>query len=133
MFAPLANRRMAPRKRFVVYRRNTAGRLVAVLETNDDRVYSKELDAFVVVDGGDELTCMLRLGVGKNGERPLPFESELVDIEAQRANDEAQRANDEARRADEATRVAEQAVRRMAELEAELEHLRASAGKRRKR
>jgi hypothetical protein len=140
VFDPFANRRRAPRKRFVVYRRNTAGRLVAVLETNDDRVYSKELDAFVVVDGGDELTCMLRLGVGKNGERPLPFESELVDIEAQRANDEARRADDEARRADDearraddATRVVEQAVRRMAELEAELEHLRASAGKRRKR
>lgn len=158
VFDPFHHRRRAPRKRFVVYRRDASGKLVIVQATNDDRVRSEDLDAFLVAEGeGDD--ALLRLALGPNGERLLPFESELVEMEARRANEAAQRAQlearrrheearradeearlrqeearlrqEEARRADEATRVAQEAARRTAELEAELARLR--AGKRRKR
>ncbi|MBK9263427.1 MAG: hypothetical protein IPM54_26935 [Polyangiaceae bacterium] len=146
VFDPFHHRRRSPRKRFAVYRRDAVGKLVIVLETNDDRVHSEQLDAFVVAqDKGDD--ALLRLAVGPNGEKLLPFESELVELEtlradeqtrlrqeaAQRANEEARRANEEARRANEEARRANEEARRVAELEAELARLRASMAERPKR
>ena len=147
----LGRRRHQHRKRFCVYRRNDAGRLVMVLETNDMRVHSEQLDAFLVAerdpvpDGDDDDTPYLRLGLGPNGENLCPFESELVDIAAKRAGEAAkradeearlrcelaQRADEEAKRADEEARRANEALRRAAELEAEIARLRASVPKRR--
>lgn len=132
VFDPFAHRRRAPRKRFVVYRRDDAGNLRIVAETNDRRIYSQELEAFLVVDGDDETTCLLRLGLGPNGEQLLPFEWELVDQQTRRANEEARRADEEARRANEATRSAQESARRLAELEAELAQLRAGTETRRR-
>jgi hypothetical protein len=160
VFDPFAHRRRAPRKRFVVYRRNEADKLVIVRETNDDRVYAQELDAFLVAQNeGDH--SLLRLGLGASGERLLPFESELVEMETRRASEavhlaeqeaqrrheeaslrkqetrradeEARRADEETRRADEATRIAQAAAQRAAELEAELARLRAGMDKSSKR
>lgn len=107
VFDPYWRRRRVPRKRFCVQRRNGAGKLVVVAETNDDRVYSEVLEAFIVAQG-EEDTARLRLGLGANGDKLLPFESELVDMETRRANEEARRAD---------------------ELEAELARLRASIAK----
>lgn len=153
VFDPFAHRRRKARKRFVVWRRDANGKLVIVHETNDDRVFCEELNAFLVAQGeGDD--SLLRLGLGPNGEQLLPFESELVEMQAQRAeeesrraereacmrqeearraSEEARRADEEARRADEATRLARETALQMAKLEAELAQLRAGTGKRRKR
>ncbi|HRI66784.1 MAG TPA: hypothetical protein PK156_21205, partial [Polyangium sp.] len=111
VFDPFSHRRRAPRKRFVVYRRDDAGKLMIVVETNDRRVYSQELDTFVVMDG-DDANCMLRLGVGPNGETLLPFESELVDLHARRVDQESRLRQEATRHAEEATRHAEEATRR---------------------
>ncbi len=139
VFDPFAHRRRQSRKRFCVKRRDDSGRLVTVLETNDDRVYSQEFDAYIVAEGeGDK--SLLRLGLGPNGDRLLPFDSELIERASQRADEQARRADQEARmrqeealradeqtlRADEAKRVAEEAVRRTVELEAEIARLRAA-------
>lgn len=107
VFDPYWKRRRVPRKRFCVQRRDAGGKLVVVAETNDDRVYSEELEAFIVAEGANE-TARLRLGLGPHGENLLPFESERVDMEARRADAEA---------------------RRVSELEAELAQLRASIAK----
>ncbi|MBK9263228.1 MAG: hypothetical protein IPM54_25930 [Polyangiaceae bacterium] len=139
VFDPFHHRRRAPRKRFAVYRRDAVGKLVIVLETNDDRVHSEQLDAFIVAqDEGDD--ALLRLGVGPNGENLLPFESELVELETRRAEEAAQRAEHEARMRQEEARMrqeearrAEDAIRRAQELEAELARLRAGTSKRRTR
>ena len=115
VFDPFVRRRRAGRKRFVVYRRNPAGKLVIVLETNEDRVFSEQLDAYLVVQGEDEKS-LLRLGLGPNGERLLPFESELVELEAQKASEATQRAEHEARlRQEEAQRAEHEARLRQAE------------------
>ena len=111
VFDPYWKRRRVPRKRFCVQRRDAAGKLVVVAETNDDRVYSEVLEAFIVAEGANE-TARLRLGLGPNGENLLPFESERVDMEARRADEQARRADEQARR--------------VSELEAELAQLRAS-------
>lgn len=153
VFDPYAHRRRFPRKRFCVQRRNEAGRLVVVAETNDDRVYSEQLEAFLVSQG-EGGSSRLRLGLGSNGERLCPFESERVEMEARRADDEArmrqeearmrqeeaQRADNEARmreeesrRADNEARMREEQTRRADDLAAELERLRASMGARSKR
>jgi hypothetical protein len=143
VFDPFAHRRRAHRKRFVVYRRNDAGKLAIVHETNDLRAYSEQVDAFLVAESEGDWS-LLRLGVGQNGEELLPFESELVDMQAHRADqetrlrqeetrlrqEEARRADDATRRADEQSRLAAEAQRRNTELEAELARLRADADKR---
>ncbi len=104
IFDPFASRRRRPRKRFCVMRRDESGNLVTVLETNDDRVYSQEFDAYIVAEGeGDE--SLLRLGLGPNGERLLPFDSELIEMASQRANQEAHLRQEETRRADEQARM----------------------------
>jgi hypothetical protein len=54
VFDPFLRRRRMGRKRFVVYRRNAAGKLVSVLETNEDRVFSQQIEAYLVVQGEDE-------------------------------------------------------------------------------
>ncbi|HRI68296.1 MAG TPA: hypothetical protein PK156_28900 [Polyangium sp.] len=157
VFDPFHRRRRAGRKRFVVYRRNQAGKLAIVLETNEDRVFSEQLDAHLVVQGDDEKS-LLRVGLGPHGEQLLPFESELVELEAQKASEatlraehearmrqaeaqradealqrvqeEARRADDVSRRLDEETRERENQARRVAELEAELARLRARSEER---
>jgi hypothetical protein len=117
-----------------------------VAETNDDRVYSEVLEAFLVARGNDE-TGLLRLGLGPNGDMILPLESERGEMEARRADEEARmrqeqarRADEEARmrqeqtrRADDATRRADDATRHAEELAAELARMRASLTKRPKR
>jgi hypothetical protein len=139
VFDPFSHRRRAPRKRFVVYRRDATGKLVIVHETNDNRVYSKQLDAFVVAESDGDWS-LLRLGVGPNGENLLPFEAELVEIQAQRADQEARmrqeetrRAEEQSKRAEDATRLATDALQRNTELEAEIARLRADAVKRTQR
>ncbi|MBK9265048.1 MAG: hypothetical protein IPM54_35370 [Polyangiaceae bacterium] len=142
----LIKRRRKARKRFVVYRRDDAGKLMPVLHTNDRRVYSEVLEAFLVAEG-DNQSSRLRIGVGPTGETLLPFDSELIEMTsrraeeearmrvelAQRVEDETRRADEEARRRQEETRRAEEAIRRAAELEAELTRLRTGGGKQRKR
>jgi hypothetical protein len=118
VFDPYWRRRRAPRKRFCVQRRNATGKLVIVAETNDDRVYSEVLEAFLVAQGNDE-TGLLRLGLGPNGDMILPLESERGEMEARRADEEALRADEEARlrqeqtqRADEEARLRQEQTRR---------------------
>lgn len=146
VFDPFAERRQKSRKRFCVYRRDPNGVLQVVVDTDDDRVYSEELQAFLVVQGRDG-GSLLRLGVGPNGDDLIPFEHERADQQTRRANAEALRADEEARRADEAVRArqeetqraneearkcqeetqrTEEANRRVGELEAELARLKAS-------
>lgn len=146
VFDPFAERRQEPRKRFCVYRRDPNGVLQVVVDTDDDRVYSEELQAFLVATGHDDWS-LLRLGLGPNGDDLVPFEHERADQQTRRANEEARRANEEARRADAEARAreeesrradaeararqeennrADEANRRVAELEAELARLKAS-------
>jgi hypothetical protein len=139
VFDPFYHRRRGGRKRFVVYRRDAQGALVIVQATNDDRVFSTDLDAFIVAQGEGE-EALLRLGLGPRGDTLLLHDHELIELQeqqtqqqAQRANAEARRADEEARRADEATRMAREAAQRAAELEAELASLRAGSDSHRKR
>jgi hypothetical protein len=153
VFDPFAERRQAPRKRFCVYRRDAAGAWRVVIDTNDDRVYSEELQAYLVAERVNGVAS-LRLALGPNGEQLLPFEHELADLEKRRADEEARMRQEESRRADEVARRADEeankrqeesrradeeankrqeesrraddAARRVAELEAELARLKAS-------
>ena len=98
------------RKRFCVYRRNANNELVIVLNTNDDRVKSEILDAFLVSQGeGDK--SMLRLGFGPNGDELWPFETERADQEARLRQEEKQRADQEARLRQEEKQRADQEAR----------------------
>lgn len=89
-----------------------------VTDTNDDRVYSEELQAFLVAQGHDD-KALLRLGLGPKGDDLILVEHERADQEALRADKEAGKCKEESRRADDA-------IRRVAELEAELARVRAS-------
>lgn len=127
VFDPYQGRRRGGRKRFVVYRRDLTGKLVPVLATNERRVYSNVLEAFLVLEG-DDARSLLRVGVGPNGEQLLPFDHELIEMQTRRADDAQRRAEDAQRRADEEARRAAEAIRHAAELEAELARLRANQG-----
>ena len=137
IFDPFAHRPGRSRKRFCLMRRNEYGNLVTLLETNDDRIYSQELDAYVVAQGEDD-ESLLRLGLGPNGERLLLFNSEIVDIVSRREKHEArlqqgavQLGDEQARlRQEQALRADEQALRadyeaRMAQRADEQQALRA--------
>jgi hypothetical protein len=116
VFDPFVRRRRSHRKRFVVHRRDASGKLVIALATNEDRVYVQELDMFLVAEGyGNK--AVLRLALGPNGETLVPFESELVDMNAARANVQEQRANVQERRANEEAQRANEAARRANEQE----------------
>jgi len=111
VFDPFWQRRRGERRRFAVHRRDATGKLVVVLATNDDRVFSEELQAFVVAEGNDDKS-RLRLALGPNGETLLPLDSERADMEARRADEATRLQQEEARRADEATRLQQEEARR---------------------
>ena len=76
--------------RFRVFRRVGKRGLVLVEATNEDRVRSKQLDAWLCAVGdGDEVR--LRVGLGPNGDDLLPTEAERAEMEAERAEMEAER------------------------------------------
>ncbi|HRI68828.1 MAG TPA: hypothetical protein PK156_31580, partial [Polyangium sp.] len=129
VFDPFSKGRRKNRKRFVLYRRDAANKLVPVLATNERKVYSEEIDAFIIAEG-DGNESLLRLAVGPNGETLLPFDSELIAQQTQRAEEAARRAEEESRLRLEEARRADEAVRRAEELEAELARLRAGTRKR---
>jgi len=111
VFDPFAYRRRRGRKRFCVMRRNEYDVLVTVLETNDDRVYSQAFDAYIVAEGeGDE--SLLRLGLGPNGERLLPFDSEIIEMQSRRVNEETRLRQEEARLRQEESRLRQEEARR---------------------
>ncbi len=118
VFDPFHARRRQKRKRFVVYRRDAMGKLVPVLETNESRVFSQVLDGYLVAEGNRQ-RALLRLAIGPDGQTILPFEAELVELEAKRANEQTHRAEAEARRAEEEARLRQEQTRR-AEEEARL-------------
>lgn len=125
------SRRRADRKRFAVYRRDKDGAFPKVFSTNDEQVFSEELEAFLVAAPKDN--GLLRLGVGPRGENLLLFQEELVELESRlrreethRADQEARLRQEEARLRQEETRRADEQARRTAELEAEVARLRAS-------
>ncbi|HRI69589.1 MAG TPA: hypothetical protein PK156_35400, partial [Polyangium sp.] len=111
VFDPFHARRRKQRKRFVVYRRDATGKLVPVVETNESRVFSEVLDGYLVAEG-DAQRALLRLAIGPDGQTILPFETELVALEAKRANEQTRRAEVEARRAEEEARLRQDAIRR---------------------
>lgn len=83
--------------RFRVFRRVGKRGLVLVEATNEDRVRSKQLDAWLCAVGdGNEVR--LRVGLGPTGDDLLPTEAELAQMESKRAETEAQRAQTEAQR-----------------------------------
>jgi hypothetical protein len=98
--------------RFRVFRTVGKRGLVLVEATNEDRVRSKVLDAWIRVVGRG-LETRLRVGLGPKGEELLPTAEERAEAEARRAETEAQRAQAEAQRA-------ERAEARIAELEQRL-------------
>lgn len=132
VYDPFAeSRRRADRKRFAVYRRDSSGAFPKIFSTNDARVFSEELGAFLVADPKDH--GLLRLGVGPRGEDLLLFDEELVALESRLRREETRRADEqtrlrqeEARLRQEEARRADDMARRAAELEAELARLRAS-------
>ncbi len=125
------SRRRADLKRFAVYRRDSGGAFPKIFATNDDRVFSEELGAFLVADSKDN--GFLRLGVGPRGENLLLFDEELItqesrlrraetrraDAEARLHQEEARLRQEEARRADEEARLRQEEARR-ADVEARL-------------
>lgn len=110
--APLAAgrvvRRDLERVRFQVFHRRD-GRLARVVATNDDRVESRWLGAWVRAVGLGT-AVRLRLGVGGEGDDLVPIATERAESERQRAETEKQRA--------------EAAERRVAELLEELARVR---------
>jgi len=117
--APLAPgrvvRRDLERVRFQLFQRKE-GRLARVAATNDDRVESRWLGAWIrAVGQGTEVR--LRVGVGSDGEELVPTAGERAEAEHARAETASARAEAESARA-------EAAERRVAELLEELARVR---------
>lgn len=111
--APLAAgrvvRRDVERVRFQLFQRRE-GRLARVTATNDDRIESRWLGAWVrAVGQGTQVR--LRVGVGSDGDELVPTAGERAEIEKARAETEKARAEVERTRAD----LAEQRVAELLE------------------
>lgn len=85
-------RREVERVRFQVFRRERDG-FIRVLATNDDRVPSRYLGAWIRCVGEDN-TQRLRIGVGEDGDTLVPTADERADAERLRADAEKLRADD---------------------------------------
>jgi len=108
--------------RFRVFRPVGKRGLVLVEATNEDRVRSKVLDAWIRVMGRG-LQTRLRVGLGARGEELLPTAEERAEAEAKRAEAEAKRAEAEAKRAEAEAKRAEAEAKRAERAEAQVAEL----------